>query len=131
MGRPGHGMQTVGRPRKVLLVRARAGEILEERSPRYRAAQKKDKKTALRSPSISPFSGKRRLLTRGSGEVSGESNDGLRMRPPNVSGVSQVGDRPMNFEPPKPDRRLVVACKNPLRFARLRSAVKMIVDVGT
>ena len=34
----------------------------------------------------------------------------------------------MNFEVAKPDRHLVVAFKNLPRFARLRSAMKMIVD---
>jgi len=37
----------------------------------------------------------------------------------------------MNFDVAKPDRPLVVAFKNRLRFARLRIAMKMIVDGGT
>jgi len=37
----------------------------------------------------------------------------------------------MNFEVAKPDRHLVVAFKNLPCFARLRCAMKMIVDGGT
>jgi len=70
-------------------------------------------------------------LTRGSGEVSAKSCDAKRERAPNVSGVSRVGDHPMNFEVAKPDRHLVVAFKNLPCFARLRCAMKMIVDGGT
>jgi hypothetical protein len=77
------------------------------------------------------ISGEQRLLTRGSGEVSAKSCDDARVRPPNVSGVSQVGDHRMNFEVAKPDCHLARAFKNWSRFARLRSAVQMIVDVGT
>jgi len=102
-----------------------------EGSPRYRASQKKDKKTAPRFPATAAFSGKRRLLTRGSGEVSAVSNDAPFVRAPNVSGVSQVGDRRMNFGSAKPDRARVRTFKNSPAFARLRRAMKMIVDVGT
>jgi hypothetical protein len=55
----------------------------------------------------------------------------LRERAPNVSGVSQVGDREMNFESAKSDLTLTSTFKNSPAFARLRRAVKMIVDVGT
>jgi len=37
----------------------------------------------------------------------------------------------MNFDVAKPDRPVVVAFKNRPRFARLRIAMKMIVDGGT
>jgi len=111
--------------------RERASEISEEGSPRYRASQKKDKKTAHRSTPTAAFSGKRRLLTRGSGEVCAKSRDALQLPLPNVSGVSQVGDRQMNFEVPKHDRRHLLAFKNLPCFARLRNAMKMIVDGGT
>jgi hypothetical protein len=77
------------------------------------------------------ISGKRRLLTRGSGEVSAVSNAAPLVRAPNVSGVSQVGDRRMNFESAKPDRACARTFKNSPAFARLRRAMKMIVDVGT
>jgi hypothetical protein len=70
-------------------------------------------------------------LTRGSGELFAKSNDEAREHRPNVSGVSQVGDRRMNFEATKPDRHHAAAFKNWSRFARLRTAVKMIVDGGT
>ena len=111
--------------------RTGARNFPSEGSPRYRASQKKDKKTAPRFPATAAFSGKRRLLTRGSGEVSAVSNEALRVRAPNVSGVSRVGDRGMNFESAKSDRSLARTFKNSPGFARLRRAMKMIVDVGT
>jgi hypothetical protein len=77
------------------------------------------------------FSAKHRHLTRGSGDLSAKSRTEERVRPPNVSGVSQVGDRGMNFEVAKPDRHLSVAFKNWPGFARLRIAMQMIVDGGT
>jgi hypothetical protein len=95
------------------------------------SSQKKDKKTAHRSAKIARFSGKRRLLTRGSGEDSAKSRAEEHVRPPNVSGVSQVGDRRMNFEVAKPDRHRAMRFKNCSAFARLRIAMQMIVDVGT
>jgi len=70
-------------------------------------------------------------LTRGSGEDSAKSRDEEHVRPPNVSGVSQVGDRRMNFEVAKPDRPRAARFKNCSAFARLRIAMQMIVDVGT
>src|SRR3954470_19487880 len=58
---------------------------------------KKGQENRARFGSRAPFSGKRRLLTRGSGEVSAKSRAEERVRAPNVSGVSRVGDRPVNF----------------------------------
>jgi hypothetical protein len=121
----------LARARRIFFSRASEQEIFEERSPRYRATQKKDKKTARRSCDVASFFEERRLLTCGSGEVSAGSNERVRERSPNVSGVSQVGDRRMNLEDAKSDRALFVVFKNSPGFARLRRAVKMIVDVGT
>jgi hypothetical protein len=92
---------------------------------------KKGQENRASFPGGSGIPGKQRHLTRGSGEVSAKSRDEARERPPNVSGVSRVGDGRVNFEVAKPDRHLTRAFKNWSRFARLRSAVKMIVDGGT
>jgi hypothetical protein len=117
--------------RNFFLRSVRRAKYPSEGSPRYRALQKKDNKTAPRFPSTAAFSGKRRLLTRGSGEVSAVSNDAPFVRAPNVSGVSQVGDHRVDFERAKPDRACARTLKNSPGFARLRLAMKMIVDVGT
>jgi hypothetical protein len=101
---------------KVLFATVRRRKGQENRAPLSEAGQ---------------FSGKQRLLTRGSGELPAKSRAPDRLPPPNVSGVSRVGDRRMNFDAAKPDRHRVVAFKNWSGFARLRFAMKMIVDVGT
>jgi len=51
------GRKQPRRAQKIFFARARASKISEERSPRYRASQKKDKKTARRFAKAAPFLG--------------------------------------------------------------------------
>jgi hypothetical protein len=120
----------VARARRNFLVRARAGNFRRTFSS-LPCVTKKGQENRTSLGDVASFFEERRLLTCGSGEVSAGSNERARERSPNVSGVSQVGDRRMNFEETKSDRALEGVFKNSPGFARLRRAMKMIVDVGT
>jgi len=70
-------------------------------------------------------------LTTGSAEFPGEREIDFVERRPIVSGLSQLGDGPMKMSIAKRKLPPEQSSKKRRVVARLRTAMKMIVDVGT